>query len=89
MVVETAAVVQRRFGIEAVRDFLSVFVPVLTVELVDLELHAAAVTGLLAAGRRDVSLVDWVSFELMRREGIETAFAFDRDFGAQGFETVP
>jgi predicted nucleic acid-binding protein len=36
-----------------------------------------------------VSLVDRVSFELMRREGIERALAFDDDFTEAGFETVP
>ena len=46
-------------------------------------------TSLLASGRKDVSLVDWVSFELMRRAGISMAFAFDRDFAAQGFSLIP
>jgi predicted nucleic acid-binding protein len=36
-----------------------------------------------------VSLVDWTSFELMRRQGIERAFALDADFDRQGFATVP
>lgn len=35
------------------------------------------------------SLADAVSFALMRREGIRTAFALDRHFLAAGFETVP
>jgi predicted nucleic acid-binding protein len=39
--------------------------------------------------RRRTSLVDWVSFEVMRRRGIETAFAFDRDFATAGFAVVP
>ena len=56
---------------------------------VDEDLHRAAVTALLAGVRRRVSLVDWVSFELMRRRRIERAFAFDRDFERQGFEAVP
>jgi predicted nucleic acid-binding protein len=36
-----------------------------------------------------ISLVDAVSFEVMRREGIRTAFAFDGHFEAAGFERVP
>jgi predicted nucleic acid-binding protein len=44
------------------------------------------VAALLAAATSDVSLVDWTSFELMRRKGIETALAFD-DFERQGFRT--
>jgi predicted nucleic acid-binding protein len=38
---------------------------------------------------RGISFVDRTSFELMRAEGIARAFAFDRDFARQGFETVP
>ena len=33
--------------------------------------------------------VDRTSFELMRHGGINEAFAFDRDFLAAGFATVP
>ncbi len=39
--------------------------------------------------RRDVSLVDRVSFEVMRRRRIDGAFAFDRDFADHGFTTIP
>lgn len=42
-------------------------------------------SALLGAGRGDVSLVDWTSFELMRERGTDAAFAFDDDFPAQGF----
>lgn len=34
------------------------------------------------------SLTDAVSFELMRREGVRTAFAFDDDFRTAGFELL-
>jgi predicted nucleic acid-binding protein len=34
---------------------------------------------------RQVSLVDWTSFVLMRRRGTSEAFAFDDDFTRQGF----
>ncbi|MDQ6909249.1 MAG: hypothetical protein M3Z84_00445, partial [Actinomycetota bacterium] len=56
--------------------------------VIDLAFRRVAVGSLLAAGRRDVSLVDWVSFELMRRLKITRAFAFDPDFEAQGLRTV-
>jgi len=36
-----------------------------------------------------ISLADAVSFEVMRREGLRTAFTFDRDFEVAGFECVP
>jgi predicted nucleic acid-binding protein len=34
------------------------------------------------------SLTDAVTFELMRRERIARAFAFDQDFATAGFELV-
>jgi predicted nucleic acid-binding protein len=52
----------------------------------DLITHKYAV---LAAVTRRVSLVDWVSLEVMRRTGIDSAFVFGADFEAQGFRTVP
>ncbi len=36
-----------------------------------------------------MSLVDCVSFTLMKRHGIEVALAFDEHFRDQGFQTVP
>lgn len=79
----------RKLGQAAVRALLEDLVPVLEVAWVDEELHRAGTSAFLAAVRRRVSLVDWVSFEVMRRRGLEQAFAFDEDFAAQGFRTVP
>ncbi len=87
VVVETTAVTERRLGREAVRDLHTRLLRPLEVLWVDEETHALALSGLLAAGR--ISFVDWVSFQLMSRLGIETAFTFDRHFRAQGFEVVP
>ena len=44
--------------------------------------------AVLAARRRDLSVVDCVSFEAMRRQHIVSAFAFDPHFGAQGFRLL-
>ena len=84
VLVETSALVQRRLGMDATRALHDQIVPVLDVVWVDPELHATAVTALLAAGRRDISLVDWICFELARQRSITTAFAFDDDFSRQG-----
>jgi len=42
----------------------------------------------LAANRRQLSLVDCVSFAAMRESGIEHYFAFDEHFDEQGFTMV-
>ena len=89
VVLETTTLVQRRLGPAATRALHDSLLAPLRLVWVEEELHRAAVTALLAAVRRRISLVDWVSFELMRRAGVDTAFAFDRDFATQGFETVP
>ncbi len=89
VLVETIAVVGRRLGLQAVRDFQTQFVPLLEVHWVDESLHELAVAALLTAGRRNLSLVDCVSFEIMRRQRLGKAFAFDTHFGEQGFLCVP
>lgn len=87
VVVETVALVQHRFGVSAVRTLLDLLGPI-EVIWVDGETHRAALAALLAAPRRRLSLVDRVSFEVMRDRGISHAFAFDPDFEQEGFMTV-
>lgn len=89
VVLETIALLHRRLGLTAVRRFQAEFVPVLAVHWVDEDLHERAINALLAVGRRDLSLVDCVSFEVMRRLGLDTAFAFDTHFAQQGFRPFP
>ena len=86
ILVETSAVLTRRIGLEAVRVFEQDVVPLLRVLWVTREIHEAAVGAHLAAGRRALSLVDCASFEVMRRSGIRTAFAFDPHFAEFGYE---
>jgi predicted nucleic acid-binding protein len=88
VLVETLALVQRRLGLPAVVALNDALLPILSVEWVDAEAHAAAVAAVLAARRRSVSLVDHVSFALMRRRGIDAALAVDRHFAEQGFTVL-
>ncbi len=74
---------------EAVRTLQEDILPMLHIEWVDESCHRAGVTAMLTAARRRLSLVDCVSFEVMRQLGIKTTFAFDPHFGEQGFECVP
>jgi len=88
VLVETTALLQHRFGLAAVRGFQDDVVPVLGIEWVDAELHAEGTAALVTAGRRELSLVDCVSFASMRRHGIAQAFHFDRHFREQGFSSA-
>lgn len=87
IIVETTALVQRRLGMTAVRTLLDDVLPLFEVVWVDSELHAQATTALLAANQRQISLVDWTSFAVMRERAIDEAFAFDDDFAQRGFES--
>lgn len=89
ILVETFALIQHRFGIEAVRIFHEDICPVLRIEWVDESTHDAGITGVLSASRKGLSLVDCVSFNVMRRLGIKTVFAFDAHFTEQGFACIP
>ncbi len=89
VIVETLALCQHRLGLSSARHFAVEVVPALRVHWVGQELHEAAVTAVLAAGRRGLSLVDGTSFEIMWRYGVRHAFAFDRHFSEQGFECLP
>lgn len=82
---ETAALVQNRLGMNTAREFHEAVAPALEVEWVDNQLHEQGVAALLAANRRDLSLVDCVSFAACRRAGVDRVFAFDGHFEEQGF----
>lgn len=88
VLIETFALIQHRLGLPAVQGFYENIYPLLVVEWTvesDFEAGAASV---LSAQRRDLSLVDCVSFVLMRRMGIHSVFSFDKHFSEQGFEEI-
>jgi predicted nucleic acid-binding protein len=87
VVTEAVALVQSRLGLDAARALLDELLPEHDVMWIDASLHAQATAALLAAGRREVSLVDWTSFEVMRTRAIDVAFAFDGHFWEQGFRS--
>ena len=86
VVLETTALLQRRLGMAAVRAFTEEMLPLMDVVWVSERDHHVATAAILAANRRDLSLVDCSSFEVMRAHGIRTAFCFDTHFREQGFQ---
>lgn len=88
VLLETFALVQTRLGMDAVRGLSDDLLPVVRTAWVTEEDHRAAVQTLLAADRRELSLVDCTSFLVMRRLGLESAFTFDEAFEDQGFDSV-
>lgn len=89
VVVETIVLAQRRLGLKAVTALRDGLLTVVQQAWVDRELHDQALAAMVAADRRDISFVDRISFEVMRRHGLQRAFAFDRHFTEQGFELLP
>jgi predicted nucleic acid-binding protein len=89
VLVETFPLLQHQLGMEAVRGFQNDVLPLVNIEFVLSEIHRSAVSILLSASRRNLSLVDCVSFEMMRTLEIKTAFVFDLHFKEQGFDTLP
>ena len=89
VLVETSALVLRRLGLEALRVFETDIVPILHIIWVTPDVHEAAVGAQLLAARRALSLVDCVSFEVMRRAGLRSAFAFDSHFTEFSYGLVP
>jgi predicted nucleic acid-binding protein len=89
ILVEILALLQSRLGMEAVRRFQEDIFSLLSLEFITPKTHRLGTAALLSSSRRRMSLVDCVSFEVMREAGIRKAFAFDPHFKEQGFEVVP
>ncbi len=89
VLVESFALIQSRLGMEALRTFSDAVLPVIRPHWVSEEDHRTAAQAVLAADRRGLSLVDCVSFHVMRRLRVRKVFAFDQHFDEQGFRVVP
>ena len=89
VLLETASLLQGRLGIEAVRTFHGDIVPLLQIEWVTEASHRAAAEVSLTAARPKLTVVDCVSFQVMRQCGADVAFCFDEHFREQGFKVLP
>jgi predicted nucleic acid-binding protein len=88
VLVETYALVGRRLGLDAIGSFRADFAPLIEVVWVDEALHDAGLDLLLQRRKRQLSLVDAVSFVTMRQRNVAEAFAFDLHFEQEGFSLV-
>jgi len=88
VVVETAALVQRRLGVKAAEAFFDALLGVVRILWIDEDIHRRAEGAFRTAGRKTLSLVDCTSFEIMRGRSIGSAFVFDTDFQDHGFAVL-
>lgn len=86
--VESAVLVQRRIGLEAVAALADLLLPRIKVIEIGRDARRAALAAVAARDSREISLVDRVSFDLMNRLGLREAFAFDRHFADAGFDLI-
>ena len=89
VLVESYALIQRRMGMNAIRDFQSHILPALTLVWISAEEHQHALKSFLSENRRNLSFVDCSSFDTIQRVGIDKVFTFDSHFREQGFEVIP
>ena len=84
VLVESMALLQARLGLAAAAK-LGKDAQSFVVEWVDEDLHNAGIHELERSRKRNISLVDQISFLVMRKRQVTTAFAFDPDFTSAGF----
>jgi uncharacterized protein len=89
VLLESVVLLQNRIGLDAARDFAQNIATLFEVIWIDQVMHDTAVATMLMAGRRDLSLVDCVSFMLMRQTGLQQVLTTDKHFREQGFDVVP
>lgn len=87
ILVESGALLQNRLGLESALAFQS-DAERFTIHWVSAADHAAAISLLANRNRRGLSLVDCMSFLVMKQHSVRRALAFDADFEREGFEIV-
>lgn len=88
ILLETAALLQNRMGLDAVRTFFLDIHPLLEIDWIDAALFSLAVSLLLSTHRKGLSLTDCTSFLTMQKLKLSKVFAFDPHFAEQGFEML-
>ena len=85
ILLESVTLLQARLGHAAASSFAKESTA-FEIEWVDKTLHEAGIRAFNAFSKRRLSLVDHVSFLVMKRRNLTTAFAFDPDFRTAGFQ---
>ena len=88
VLLETMVILKNRIGIEAIKTLKNDILPVIKTCWIDEDVHNFCVNTQIAADRKKLSLVDYTSFEIMRRLNIRQAFTFDNHFKEMGFEIL-
>jgi predicted nucleic acid-binding protein len=88
ILLETMVILKNKIGIEAVKVLKNDILPVIKTYWIDEDIHNFCVNTQIAADRKKVSLIDYTSFEIMRRLDIRLAFTFDSHFKDMGFEIL-
>ncbi len=88
VLVETFALLGRRLGQAAAQRFRKELAPLFSVRWVDEPLHEEGLDLLEKDERRNLSLVDAVSFAAARERGLDVVFAFDQHFVEAGFRLL-
>lgn len=89
VVAETLAVTRRKLGVNAAVALIDELLPAIEVLPVGPAEHATALAHYLASLPSGTSFVDHVSFHVIERERIATAFVLDADFAATGVAMLP
>ena len=85
---ESWSLIQRRLGPQAVMAFQDDWLPLCRTHQVGAEGFERAAAQWRIAQRRNLSLVDLTSFDVMRQLAIRTALAFDAHFREMGYLDV-
>ena len=87
-IVETIALLQRRIGLAAAVEFQRNARTSLRLHWVTEADHNRAAQRWIESDTRRLNLVDCVSFIVMEMYECDTAFTYDSDFEAEGFQLV-
>jgi predicted nucleic acid-binding protein len=84
ILLESATLLESRLGLRPALTFLK-DARVFDTEWVDLALHQEAMNEFEKNGGRGISLIDCMSFVVMRRRGVKKILTYDTNFRDQGF----